>query len=85
MLSIDVLMSYLIPAIMVLVVLKLLSLPVKLIIRVLINLILGGLILVGLSALGIITVSLTWWMTAIVGVLGVPGAIIVAVINFLMI
>ncbi len=74
--------SYLIPAFIVVMILKSLSISLKIIIRVIINLILGALILVGLSSLGIITVSLTWWMTAIVGILGVPGAIIVAIISF---
>lgn len=80
MLSLSTIISFLIPALVVLLVLKLIALPFKIIIKVLINMVLGGLILFGLGALGIITVTLTWWMAAIVGILGIPGAIIVAII-----
>ena len=83
MITISSLIFYLIPLAVVLLVLKLIALPIKIILRVLINAILGGLILFALSFFGIITVSLTWWMAAMVGILGVPGAIIVAVLCFI--
>lgn len=82
MLSLTTIMSFLIPAVVVLLILKLIALPIKLIIGFLINMILGGLLLYGLSFLGIITVELTWWMIAIVGVVGIPGAIFVALLSF---
>lgn len=77
-------MSFLIPALVVLLVLKLIALPFKILIKVIINVILGGLLLFGLGTLGIITVTLTWWMAAIVGILGIPGAIIVAILSFIL-
>lgn len=80
MLTLSTIVSFLIPALVVLLVLKLIALPFKIIIKVLINMVLGGLLLFGLGFLGIITVTLTWWMAAIVGILGIPGAIIVAII-----
>ena len=79
MISLSSIISFLIPLCVVLLVLKLISIPLKLIVSILVNILLGGLILFGLSALGIVTVALTWWMIAIVGILGIPGAIIVAV------
>lgn len=79
MISLSSIISFLIPLCVVLLVLKLIAIPIKLIISVLVNILLGGLILFGLSALGIVTVTLTWWMIAIVGILGIPGAIIVAI------
>jgi hypothetical protein len=82
MITLSTLLSFLIPAIVVLLVLKLIALPFKIIISFIINMILGGIVLYGLAYFGIITVSLTWWMTAIVGVLGIPGAIIVAILSF---
>ena len=84
MLTLSTLVSFLIPALVVLLVLKLIALPFKIIIKVLINMLLGGLLLFGLGALGIITVTLTWWMAAIVGILGIPGAIIVAILAFIL-
>lgn len=77
-------MSFLIPALVVVLILKLIALPFKILIKVIINMILGGLLLFGLGTLGIITVTLTWWMAAIVGVLGIPGAIIVAILSFIL-
>lgn len=85
MLTLTTITSFLVPALVVLLILKLIALPIKIIIRVLINMVLGGIILYFLSTFGIISVSLTWWMVAIVGVLGVPGAIIVTIISFFMI
>ena len=80
MISLSSILSFLIPAAIVLLVLKLIALPFKIIIRVAINVLLGGILLFALTSLGIITVSLTWWMVAIVGILGIPGAIIVALL-----
>lgn len=81
MITLSSIISFLIPLVVILLVLKLIALPIKIIISVLVNIILGGIILFLLSSLGIVTVALTWWMVAIVGVLGVPGAIIVALLS----
>ena len=80
MISLSAIISFLIPLVVVVLVLKLIALPIKIIISVLVNILLGGLILFALSALGIVTVTLTWWMLAIVGILGIPGAILVALL-----
>lgn len=81
MITLTTLLSFLIPAIVVLLVLKLIALPFKLIIGFLINMILGGLLLYGLASFGIIVVNLSWWMIAIVGIVGIPGAIFVALLT----
>ncbi len=80
MISLTAIISFLIPVAILMLILKLIALPIKIIIHLLINVILGGIILFALSAAGIVTVALTWWMAAIVGFLGVPGAIIVAIL-----
>lgn len=80
MISLSAIISFLIPLVVIVLVLKIIALPIKIIISVLVNILLGGIILFALSALGIVTVTLTWWMVAIVGVLGIPGAILVALL-----
>lgn len=77
------LVSFIIPALVVLLVLKLIALPFKILIKVGINIFLGGLIIFGLSLIGI-TITLTWWMAAIVGILGIPGAIIAIILSFVL-
>ena len=76
------LVSYLISSFILIILLKLLSLSLDIIFKVVVNLLFGAFILKLLSVTGVITVSLTWWMTAIVGILGVPGAILVAIISY---
>ena len=81
MISLSAIISFLIPLCIVLLVLKLISIPIKLIISILVNILLGGLILFGLSVLGIVTVTLTWWMIALVGILGIPGACLLIILK----
>ena len=77
-------LSFLIPAMVVLFILKLIALPFKIIFKVLINTILGGALLFILCTLGIITITLTWWMIALVGVFGLAGAVVVAILSFVL-
>lgn len=84
MLSLTTIVSFLIPALVVLLVLKLIALPFKIIIKVLVNMLLGGILLFVLCTLGIITITLTWWMIALVGVFGLAGAIVVAILSFVL-
>lgn len=84
MLSLTTIVSFLIPALVVLLVLKLIALPFKIIIKVLVNMLLGGILLFVLCTLGIITITLTWWMIALVGVFGLAGAIVVAILSFIL-
>lgn len=84
MFTLSAILSFIIPAMVVLFILKLIALPFKIIFKVLINTILGGALLFILCTLGIITITLTWWMAAIVGVFGLAGAIVVAILSFIL-
>ena len=66
-------------AIMVLI-LKIISLPFKLIIKFVINSLIGGLVLLCLKFFGIV-VNVTTWMILLVGFLGAPGAVIAVIIS----
>ena len=84
MFTLSTIISFLIPAMVVLFILKLIALPFKIIFKVLINMLLGGVLLFVLCTLGIITITLTWWMIALVGVFGLAGAIVVAILSFIL-
>lgn len=62
------------------VVLKILLLPFKLILKFIFNSILGGIILVICGVLGIV-IALNWWTILLVGLLGVPGFFIAILIT----
>lgn len=62
--------------------LKLISLPFKIIIKFVVNSIVGGIILFGLTYLGI-KITVYWWTIALTGLFGVPGLICAAIIGFL--
>ena len=74
--------SYIIPLLVIIVVLKVLSLPLRLIKTIIINSILGGIVLLVLSYFGIV-VSLTWWLIALTGLFGIPGLIVGMIITAL--
>ncbi len=62
------------------VILKIISLPMKLIIRFVINAIVGGVILYALSFVGI-GIAITNISALIVGIFGIPGLILVAILQ----
>ena len=69
------------------IVLKILALPVKLIIKLVINGLIGGLIIFGINWIGAnfgFTLPLEWWSAILVGILGIPGAIILILIQLFM-
>lgn len=72
---------YIIAVLVVFIVLKILALPMKLIIKVLINSIIGGIVIYGLSLIGI-GLTITWLKAGIVGLLGIPGVIIALIMQF---
>ena len=74
--------SYIIPLLVIIVVLKVLSLPLRLIKTNIINSIVGGIVLLVLSYFGIV-VSLTWWLIALTGLFGIPGLIVGMIITAL--
>lgn len=63
--------------------LKLIALPIKIIGRLAINAIIGGIILFILAKIGI-AIIITWWMAALVALLGIPGVIIVVILSFIL-
>ena len=64
------------------IVLKLLALPMKLIIKLVINGIVGGILIFVVNLIGTnfgFMIDLNWITALIVGILGVPGVVIVAI------
>lgn len=67
------------------VVLKLLALPMKLIIKLVINGLVGGVIIFVINLIGAsfgFAITLNWITALIVGILGIPGVVIVAILQF---
>ncbi|MCI8392780.1 MAG: transcriptional regulator [Clostridia bacterium] len=75
------LITFLAGVLILFIILKILALPMKLIIKFVINAVIGGIIIYGLSFLGI-GIVINWITTLIVGFLGIPGVIIVAILQF---
>ena len=70
-------------AVMVLcIILKIISIPVKIIVKLLINALIGGVVLFLINLTGLITLNITWITALIVGFLGIPGVIIVILMHF---
>lgn len=65
------------------IILKILSMPMKIIIKFLINAVIGGVVLYVLNLFGVGLV-LNWITALIVGFLGIPGVIIVAILQFVL-
>ena len=65
------------------IILKILSMPMKIIIKFLINALIGGVVLYVLNLFGVGLV-LNWITALIVGFLGIPGVIIVAILQFVL-
>lgn len=68
------------------VVLKLLALPMKLIIKLVINGIVGGILIFVVNLIGAnfgFMIDLNWITALIVGILGVPGVVIVTILQFI--
>lgn len=65
------------------IILKILSMPMKIIIKFLINAVVGGVVIYVLNLIGVGLV-LNWITALIVGFLGVPGVIIVAILQFVL-
>lgn len=74
--------SFLIGIVILIVVLKIISLPFKLIMKFVINSIVGGIILYALAYFGI-GITVYWWTIVLTGLLGVPGLACAALIAFL--
>lgn len=69
------------------IVLKLLALPMKIIIKLVINGLVGGLIIFVINLIGAnfgFMIDLNWITALIVGLLGVPGVVIVTILQFVL-
>lgn len=65
------------------IILKILSMPMKLIIKFLVNALIGGVVLYVLNLFGV-GIVINWITALIVGFLGIPGVIIVAILQFVL-
>lgn len=77
-------LPYLVGLVILIVALKLLTLPVKLIIKFVINAIVGGALIFIINAVGVefgYAITLNWLTGIIVGILGVPGVIVAAILQ----
>lgn len=73
-------LSYVIAIAVLILVLKILTLPMKIIIKFVINSIVGGIILYICAFFGIF-VAVNWWMVVLTGLFGVPGLVVAAIIT----
>ena len=78
-----VFLPYVVAVLVLFAVLKILSLPMKIITKFIINAIVGGVVIYALNLFGI-GLEITWLSAAIVGFLGIPGVIIVAIMQLLL-
>jgi inhibitor of the pro-sigma K processing machinery len=74
--------SFLIGIVVLIVVLKILSLPFKIIIKFVVNSIIGGIILAICAYFGIL-INVYWWTVLLTGLFGVPGFVIATIITIL--
>lgn len=68
------------------IILKVLSLPMKIIIKLVINGVIGGITIWIINLIGAnfgFTIALNWITALIVGIFGIPGAVILAIIQLL--
>lgn len=65
------------------IILKIISLPFRIIMKFVINSIIGGIILAICSFMGI-GVIIYWWTVLLTGLFGVPGLVIATIITILM-
>ena len=73
-------LSFFIAIIVLIAILKIISLPFRLIIKFLINSMIGGIILAILAYFGIVVI-LNGWIIILTGLLGIPGLIIGLIIS----
>lgn len=74
--------TFLIGIAILVVVLKIISLPFKIIMKFVINSIIGGIILAICAHFGIL-INIYWWTVVLTGLFGVPGFVISLIITFL--
>lgn len=78
-------LSFFIAIIILYVILKLIALPVKVIIKLMANALIGGIVLFLINLIGAqfgFILDITWITALIVGFLGIPGVVIVILLHF---
>ncbi len=68
------------------IILKILALPMKIIIKLLINAVVGGAIILLVNLIGAnfgFAINLNWISALVVGILGVPGVLIATILQFI--
>ncbi len=71
---------YVIAIAILMLILKILTFPIRIMFKILVNSMIGGLILWFLAKVGIF-MMITWWSLLLVGILGVPGVIIAVILS----
>lgn len=74
--------SYLVGLILLIIVLKILTLPFKIIFKFIFNSIMGGILLAICASFGLI-VKVQWWTILLTGLFGVPGFVCAALITII--
>ena len=74
-------LTFILGLLILIIVLKILTFPIKLIAKFIINLIIGGILLFFCAFIGI-KIFVTWWSLLLVGLLGIPGFALALVIGF---
>ena len=74
---------YIIAVIALIIILKIFTLPFKIIFKFVTNSIIGGIALLALSYFGII-IAINWWTVVLTGLFGAPGLVIALIITMLM-
>lgn len=72
--------SFLIGIVLLVIVLKIISLPFRVIIKFVINSIIGGIVLAICAYFGIL-INIYWWTIVLTGLFGVPGFVIAALVT----
>lgn len=74
-------LSFILGLFVLVIILKILTFPIKLIIKFVINSIIGGILLFFCTFIGL-KIVVTWWSILLVGLLGIPGFALGLVIGF---
>lgn len=73
-------LSYIIGLAILIIILKIMTFPIKLIMKFVVNSIIGGIIL-GICSFFGVGIIIYWWTVLLTGLLGVPGLVIAVVIT----
>ena len=83
--DLSMLLAFAVGVMVLCIILKIISFPIKVIIKLVINAVIGGIVLLLINYFGAMvgfTLDINWLSALIVGVLGVPGVIIVAILQY---